>query len=192
MNDTKNDILASVIGKYVVASKDLYPLSSESLVIFFYNLCKIKITEQELIDCFIRFGYQPHIEGGCTKFKIKFIRDIHSNELIDYYDVSMCQSNFLKFLIYNALYNTSCRMKTFCNYIIRQPELCDPNVDDDSVIEYLQWLCRHTPSPKSTFAAVTLYQLSSIRHNNVYHISADQMQFIRENPDLKLNLKICK
>src|SRR5574344_26495 len=191
-NTRNNDILATVISKYVIASEDIYPLSAESLVFFFCRLCETEITEKELTYGLVSFGFHRMTDCGCTKFRIKFRRDIRIGVLFDYYDTSTCQSEFRKCLIQNAQHNTSCRMKTFCKYVIHQPELCEPDIDDNEVMDYIQWLCRHTPSPKSTFAAVVLYQLSSIKNDHTYFISPEQMQFIRENPDLKLNINICK
>lgn len=181
-----------MINKYVESSPKPFQLSLESLVWFFSRFCDEEITENELADTLMAMSYQVCQRGCDIFFYIKFIRDIRTEGLFDYYDTSECDSYLLKTLIYNAVNNEDTRMRQFCDYAIHQAELCSTNVNDNDIIDYLQWMSRHSPSPKSTLAAVTLSQLSMYHENMIMNLSPDQLQFIRENPDLKLDTKICK
>jgi hypothetical protein len=192
MKNAKHDILTSIISKYVLPAKKLHPLTAESMIWHFSRLCDEEISETRLIEAFISMNYLPIGDQYSPKFKIRFIRDKHVDGLFDYYDTSTCQSELLQHLIQNACDNSDMRIRSFCDYAIHQSELCDEEVTDNDVIDYLQWLTRHAPSPKSTLAAVSLYQLSQTNHDIVMNLTPDQLQFIRENPHLQLNTKICK
>jgi hypothetical protein len=134
---------------------------------------------EETDNALKRMGYAKD-QDGFRKFK--FVRDYRVSGLFDVYDEQLTESNHLRCLIHNAQYNEDERMRNFCDYVIRQKEMCETNITDDDVIEYLLWLARHTPSPRSTFAATSLYHLINVEGN----LTADQMQFVRENPHLAL------
>ena len=192
MKDTKHDILTSLIDRYVRPSATLFPLSAESMLWFFERLYGDELKETEQIDAFIARDYKAYGKRESPQFKIRFIRDKHVDGLFDYYDSSNCQSQHLKSLIFNARDNNNPRIKEFCDFAIHQTELCDENLTDKDVIDYLQWMARHTPSPSSTLAAVILYQMSLYDDSIIMNLSPDQLQFIRENPELQLNTRQCK
>lgn len=181
-----------MIDRYVRPSTSLFPLSAESLLWFFERLYGNELKETELVDAFNSRQYKAYGKRESPQFKIKFIRDKHVDGLFDYYDSSDCQSQQLKCLIDNARSNNNLRIKEFCDFAIHQTELCDENLTDKDVIDYLQWMSRHTPSPSSTLAAVILYQMSLYDDSIMMSLSSDQLQFIRENPDLQLKIRQCK
>ena len=181
-----------MIDRYVRPSTTLFPLSAESLLWFFECLCGNDLKETELVDAFISRQYKAYGKRYSPQFKIRFIRDKHVDGLFDYYDSSDCQSQQLRCLIDNARSNNNLRIKEFCDFAIHQTELCDENLTDKDVIDYLQWMSRHTPSPSSTLAAVILYQMSLYDDSIMTSLSSDQIQFIRENPDLQLKIRQCK
>ena len=120
---------------------------------------------------------------GPAWFKIRFVRDIHTRGLFSYYDTSLCKSNILKRIIRNAKDNTERRVRDFCWYVNTSPDICTIDISDDEITEYIMWLSKHTSSPRSTMAALLLFYLD-IRFANI--LSPDQLQFIRENPNLKI------
>lgn len=184
--------LDEILDRYVIPAKQLFPLSAESLT---HHLCTIangNISEEDLIYSFSNIGYQPYISkdmiwnNGCPGpvwFKIRFVRDIHTRGLFSYYDTSICKSNILKRIIRNAKDNPERRIREFCWYVNTSPDICTVDVSDDEIIDYIMWLSKHTSSPRSTMAALLLFYLD-IRFANI--ISPDQLQFIRENPNLKI------
>lgn len=184
--------LSEILDRYVMPAKQLFPLCSESLT---HHLCTIAndyISEEDLIYSFNNIGYKPYISkdmmwnNGCPGpawFKIRFVRDIHTRGLFSYYDTSLCKSNILKRIIRNAKDNTERRVRDFCWYVNTSPDICTIDVSDDEITEYIMWLSKHTSSPRSTMAALLLFYLD-IRFANI--LSPDQLQFIRENPNLKI------
>ena len=184
--------LSQILDQYVIPAKHLFPLCSESLA---HHLCTIandSISEEDLIYSLGNIGYRPYISKdmiwnkGCPGpiwFKIRFVRDVHTIGLFSYYETSICKSNILKRIIRNAKENPVMLVRKFCWYVNTSPDICAIDISDDEVIDYIMWLSKHSASPRSTMAALLLFYLD-IRFANI--LSPDQLQFIRENPNLKI------
>lgn len=183
----------------MIPAKALFPLCAESLSVNMSRILSCPLSEDLLIAVLRDASYSPYrnksslwteYDNVSPRFKVRFVRDARTAGLFDYYDETLCSSLFLKCLIRNALENDNSRMRSFCDFAVHQPELCESGISNGDVIEYLQWLSSHTPSPKSTMAAVAIYYLAKEYESDIFHInkrlSPDQLQFIRENPDLKL------
>lgn len=171
--------LEDIITRYARKSQRTFPLRSETLAWILSQLYHCEIDEKEIDVAFARIGIAPSDNG---LYKMYFERDWHVMGLFDFYDSNLTSSTHLKCLINNAIKNPDHRMRHFCDYIIHCREMCVKDLNDDDVIEYLLWLARHTPSPKSTFAATVLYSLIKAESG----LSPDQLQFVRENPELRL------
>ena len=194
-NRTMEDI-SEILDRYIMPAKQLFQLSSESLVQPVSRLVDDDISESDLIEALDMIGYKPYISNDIVwdqeysvpaHFKIKFIRDTQTIGLYSPYDKSLCKSRLLKCIILNACYNEEKCIRDFCRYMNRQQDMCSMDISDDQVTDYLKWMVMHTPSPKSTYAAVVLYFLNRAES---YILSPDQLQYIRENPNLLMKTHI--
>lgn len=199
MENTVTESQYAVIDRYIIPADSIFPLCSESLLFFFKRITGSVITEAELIECLANLGYSPLLRNGKpwsgagvpAWFRLRFVRDDATRGLFDYLDSSLCGSHCLSFVISNATLNRDKRMRDFCQSIVRTPNLCHRDVTDADVTEYLRWVSRHAPSSKSAFAATLLYYMSDDHEWIDHNLSPEQLQFIRENPNLKLTTTPC-
>lgn len=184
--------LGEILDRYIIPARTLFPLCSESLAPFFSRITGEGISECDAIDALSGIGYTPLVSNDMpwtesynkpAWFKICFVRDEKTIGLFDFFDSGLCSSVYLKRIIFNAKENENKRILAFCRSICTDMEMCRQNMTDDDVAEYLLWLSGHCPSPKSTFAALVLCYLDNKYSDSV---SADQLQFMRENPDIIL------
>ncbi len=190
MNRLTIEKLSGILDGYIMPVGQLFPLCSESLVYPVSRLVCDNVSEDDLIDALSLIGYQPFISKDIpwnrkydlpAKFKIRFTRDPQTIGLFSLYDISLCKSDMLKCIIYNAVENEEKRLRDFCQYINVQQNMCRMDVSDENVTDYLRWMILHTPSPKSTLAAVVLYHFNRAESDI---LTQDQLQYIRENPNL--------
>lgn len=185
--------LSAIIDSYVMPADTIFPLCSESLTYFLGRIAGATVGEEQLVECLSILGYKPLTQCGAPRvgigrpawFRIRFVRDEATAGLFGYFDETLCGSRYLRFILSNAKCNTDRRMRDFCSWLACVPELCRRDIADADVIDYLGWLARHAPSTKSSFAATLLYYMSDSHDWTDKNLSADQQQFIRENPSLK-------
>jgi len=187
-----------IIHQYVETGKGigLYPLSSESLAGQMQRLTGEGVSEKQLISLLKKEGIEPLDDDGrpweestrqCAWFKMRFKRDETTIGLFDFFDDALTDSEWLKTIIINAKANPDSRMRRICRYVNEQREMVNIGTHDNDVEEYLQWLATHTPSPKSTMAAMLLCRIDKRQYDR---LTPDQQQFVRENPQMQLVGKV--
>jgi len=183
-----------IIRDYVETGEGIkmYPLSSESMAGQMSRLAKESVSEKQLIDLFRKAGIKPFRDNGkpwnestgeCAWFKMRFKRDETTIGLFDLFDETLTDSEWLKIIIRNAKDNPDSRMRRICRYVNEQRDMINKDITDNDVEDYLQWLATHTPSPKSTLAAMLLSRIEPTQYDR---LTPDQQQFVRENPQMQL------